>query len=726
MFEQTSEFRKALEQAKSELSNQFKDLMDAIQREQNVDRRILNEARSSTYNEQQTARAVTSMGDKLQDLLSIQTTMLTELTNINSSIKRLGENNLVGAGGQSPMQQQQQTGGGALGWLFGGAAVTTAAAATVFGGGDGGGTTGSGDRRTTRGGGGRTPAPTGTTGSGSVSGDISREEMAFELYSAYRRAGFSHMQARGLVGEVNRENAFNPDMIFGSHTEPADASITNYGPLSYNQQRGQNLLEYLRQEGLLEENGSITRSRETLDAFAQFAMAEMTPVAEWSEDIPGVGSHADMQKVQDFINNPDISGEESRRTMGGVGGYVAWARGQDVLRNGRSFDWRAHEARTIAGSQMVDAGDFEERFERESATPETITPTSVSERVRQLEEETGFQVTPLQLEDGTYTFITSRPISDETGDFTRSPQDIFNDYGVEGFLTEEEDAARERAIDVTIPTTTRYSGEGSFPGINSINEELESFDWSAIGEGETVAIEGKRYFIGYDDNGVRTIFYSGRGEFSAQDRTPIAAINDSGDIVDYYGAEGSAHYEGYEDYSHADMAVVLERGFVPSSEEPTSVFGTPIPDTTISGGEGDDGVSGDSSGDTLTQSPVFTDTSTLAGVMETSDFITPEEEEALVADLRRLLAEPMNVSLNMTAAGMAASPEVQAALAEQAAAGQEEGAPGGGGGGYGGGGGAATPPTPQIQSSIIGRFGWGENLPKYYGLEDTIRTNMLT
>lgn len=162
------------------------------------------------------------------------------------------------------------------------------------------------------------------------------------VYKAYRNAGLSHNQAMAITAEVGRENSFNPNTLFGTHTDPAASknggAIRNVGMLSWNQGRDIQALNAMRNAGVLGQ-----QSQANLNAQAAFSVREM---------LTGYKG-----KLRNFLNNPNGSPEQFAQELGR--NYVVWAYGQNTIRGkggGRvPFNWQAHDARrrnylsTLAG-----------------------------------------------------------------------------------------------------------------------------------------------------------------------------------------------------------------------------------------------------------------------------------------------------------------------------------------------------------------------------------------
>lgn len=152
------------------------------------------------------------------------------------------------------------------------------------------------------------------------------------VYKAYRNAGLSHNQAMAITAEVGRENSFNPSILFGTHTDPAASknggAIRNVGMLSWNQGRDTQVLNYMRNAGVLGQ-----QSQANLNAQAAFSVREM---------LTGYKG-----KLRNFLNNPNGNPEQFAQELGR--NYIVWAYGQNTIRGkggGRvPFNWQKHDAR---------------------------------------------------------------------------------------------------------------------------------------------------------------------------------------------------------------------------------------------------------------------------------------------------------------------------------------------------------------------------------------------
>lgn len=164
-----------------------------------------------------------------------------------------------------------------------------------------------------------------------------------DSYQAAQVAGFSPSQARALVGELGRENGFNPDTMFGSHQDQANHK-TNRGIFSWQDAvvgkgRLTNLMNHMQAKGLVNVDGTFKRTNESLTAQFEFLRKEIESNPKWKKS---------------FLDKKNISNDEARAALGGKGTIIGWARGQTKLKSGANFDWQAHEATANKYSNMVD------------------------------------------------------------------------------------------------------------------------------------------------------------------------------------------------------------------------------------------------------------------------------------------------------------------------------------------------------------------------------------
>ncbi|WP_151800304.1 phage tail tip lysozyme [Acinetobacter nosocomialis] len=184
-----------------------------------------------------------------------------------------------------------------------------------------------------------------------------KDQLVKDTYQLAQAAGFSLAQARALVGEVGRENGFNPNTMFGFHTDQAN-SKKNGGIFSWQGSRAVALEAHMRAKGLVNANGTFKQTNESLQAQFEFLRKEIEANPKW--------------KAQ-FLDKKNITNDEARSALGGAGSVIGWARGQNKLSSGKAFDWRSHEATANNYSNMVDDQPTSHVFE-------SVTESSVVEQ----------------------------------------------------------------------------------------------------------------------------------------------------------------------------------------------------------------------------------------------------------------------------------------------------------------------------------------------------------
>ena len=141
--------------------------------------------------------------------------------------------------------------------------------------------------------------------------DLSRKDIATDVYTAFRNSGFSDVQARALTAEINRENSFRPEFIFGTHNDPAN-SAENVGMMSWQGSRAPEVMGFLAEHGLLDENGEITPGFDAIQAQADFIKYEMENNPEYK------------QTNEQFLKKPGVDPQTAHRILGD--NYIRWRR----------------------------------------------------------------------------------------------------------------------------------------------------------------------------------------------------------------------------------------------------------------------------------------------------------------------------------------------------------------------------------------------------------------
>ena len=182
------------------------------------------------------------------------------------------------------------------------------------------------------------------------------------VYAAMRKAGFSHAQSTALTAEVGRENNYQSKYLFGTHTDAAN-NATNIGMISWQGDRAKKLQEEMAAQGLLGKDGKMVQSQAALDAQARYIRQEMETNPRYA-------------KTKDkFLRNADIGQEDAAKVLGTD--YVKWAYGQDRLRSGAAFDWKAHDERRRGYATQIAGSTVQARPTRTNETiPEPVAPVN--------------------------------------------------------------------------------------------------------------------------------------------------------------------------------------------------------------------------------------------------------------------------------------------------------------------------------------------------------------
>lgn len=206
-----------------------------------------------------------------------------------------------------------------------------------------------------------------TTTNFSINGkQSSKSNLMLGTYSAFRKAGFTDGQARYLIGEVNRENEFNPKYLFGTHGDAGNAQ-TNLGFISWQGTRKTKLVKYLNSQGIKATQNNIPQTQEALDVMAQFLMSEIK-----QGDITFKKYKGSNYATPNFLSeaNPDRNDHKWGHAI------IGWAYGQSVLKSGKKFDSKAHEAKLYAGTNRINELLGSNIASSTSNDEQTMTPTT--------------------------------------------------------------------------------------------------------------------------------------------------------------------------------------------------------------------------------------------------------------------------------------------------------------------------------------------------------------
>lgn len=128
------------------------------------------------------------------------------------------------------------------------------------------------------------------------------------VMKAFEKAGLSKNQARIITAEVGRENSFDPNVVFGAHTDDSNKK-TNVGLLSWQGGRESPLLARLKSKGLYVD-GKIKQSQAALDEMAKYAVHEINTKPEYAAT------------KKTFLSNPDVDYNTATKVLGT--NYIRW------------------------------------------------------------------------------------------------------------------------------------------------------------------------------------------------------------------------------------------------------------------------------------------------------------------------------------------------------------------------------------------------------------------
>jgi hypothetical protein len=94
------------------------------------------------------------------------------------------------------------------------------------------------------------------------------------LYDKFRSLGFTVEGARTMVAQIGRENDYRAGPMFGTHTDVSNGK-KNVGVISWQGDRRNALLSFLKQKGCVDAKGGIKPGYATLGAQCEFVKHEM-------------------------------------------------------------------------------------------------------------------------------------------------------------------------------------------------------------------------------------------------------------------------------------------------------------------------------------------------------------------------------------------------------------------------------------------------------------------
>lgn len=148
-----------------------------------------------------------------------------------------------------------------------------------------------------------------SVGSSSSITTVEQDSWMKMVYQAFVAAGFNPNQSKILTAEVGRENAFDPNYLFGGHNDPKRGY--NLGMISWQGARRKELIQHLKQQKLFDSNGNLIRSQQCLNAQARFIKYEMNNKSDYKTT------------KKYFLNEPNVSYETGSRVLGT--NFIRWA-----------------------------------------------------------------------------------------------------------------------------------------------------------------------------------------------------------------------------------------------------------------------------------------------------------------------------------------------------------------------------------------------------------------
>lgn len=129
------------------------------------------------------------------------------------------------------------------------------------------------------------------------------------LYSAFIKHGMTPEGAKTMVAQINRENNFQEQHLFGMHIDPANGAV-NAGIISWQGKRGKQFMDFMSARGFIKD-GKIIRSKEALEAQAEFLVREMS-------------SDKSYQSSWEAVTKPNLTYRDIESVVGD--NYIRWRR----------------------------------------------------------------------------------------------------------------------------------------------------------------------------------------------------------------------------------------------------------------------------------------------------------------------------------------------------------------------------------------------------------------
>lgn len=201
-----------------------------------------------------------------------------------------------------------------------------------------------------------------------------KNSLMLGTYKAMRKAGFTDGQAKYLVAEVNRENDFSVGTLFGHHSDHAN-SANNFGFISWQQGRKDNIVARLKSAGLPVNKSGVEHSQKALDVMAAYLMEEIKS-GKYTLNRYRKGIYASENFLKEA--NPDRNDHRWGHAI------IGWAYGQTKLKNGNSFNDKPHIAKLNNGYKTITdlLGGYSTQPSNTTTTTTTTEPTETNQQVQ--------------------------------------------------------------------------------------------------------------------------------------------------------------------------------------------------------------------------------------------------------------------------------------------------------------------------------------------------------
>lgn len=142
-----------------------------------------------------------------------------------------------------------------------------------------------------------------------------KDDIIKSAFSAGKELGLSNTQTLAIIGEIGRENDFNPATVFGMHSDPArdksGKTIKNLGMWSFNGDRRTDLIKFMSARNLLNSDGTLSATPEGIKAQMEYIV-----------NFEMKGKFKDNKWARYFLNNPNLSPKEYEQALAKIIGHA--------------------------------------------------------------------------------------------------------------------------------------------------------------------------------------------------------------------------------------------------------------------------------------------------------------------------------------------------------------------------------------------------------------------